>query len=79
MDTFGRRSLLLATFPFLAIFQFTIVGFVKTKNSQGTLSTSNLAGLVTAMYLYCAFYSVGEGPVPFVSGVVLAVFVLFLF
>lgn len=55
MDTFGRRSLLLMTFPFLAAFQFMMAG------------VTGYEATVAAMYMFCAAYSVGEGPVPFVS------------
>ena len=55
MDTIGRRGLLLMTFPFLAAFQFMMAG------------VTSYEATVTAMYMFCAFYSVGEGPVPFVS------------
>lgn len=59
LDTFGRRFLLLATFPFLAVFQF-VLAFV---------SKQHVASTVIPMYLFCAFYSIGEGPIPFVSSI----------
>lgn len=59
MDTIGRRSLLLLTFPFLAFFQFMI--------AVATSRTVNPTAVTIGMYLFCAFYSIGEGPVPFVS------------
>ncbi|OAA62003.1 General substrate transporter [Niveomyces insectorum RCEF 264] len=60
IDTFGRRSLLLLTFP----------------NMMWTLLTAGLCTLVTAheaklalvalfVFMFAAFYSPGEGPVPF--------------
>lgn len=55
MDWVGRRHLLLATFPFLALFQFLMAGL------------PSRTGMVVAMYFFCFFYSIGEGPVPFVS------------
>ncbi|KAI1854637.1 hypothetical protein JX266_000755 [Neoarthrinium moseri] len=61
MDTIGRRALLLLTFPFLALFQATM--------AISLTSSGNVAGIVgftVSMYLFCIFYSVGEGPVPFV-------------
>ena len=61
IDTFGRRNLLLCTFPFLALFQlFTSMGSLLPEGRAQT-------GLVlTGMYLFSVFYSPGEGPVPFV-------------
>ena len=61
IDTFGRRNLLLCTFPFLALFQFF--------NSMGSLVHGGRAQttlVMTGMYLFSVFYSPGEGPVPFV-------------
>ncbi|GAA6014407.1 hypothetical protein JCM10207_005450 [Rhodosporidiobolus poonsookiae] len=60
IDTFGRRSLLLFTLPFLAFFMM-IAGF-------GFLIESNsgqLAMVTTGIYLFAAFYGPGAGPVPF--------------
>ncbi|KAL4888165.1 hypothetical protein BDV59DRAFT_211489 [Aspergillus ambiguus] len=60
IDTWGRRNLLLFTFPFLAIclfwsgFSFWIE---ETKK--------RVAMVTTGMYLFEVFYSPGEGPVPF--------------
>ncbi|KAM0746490.1 hypothetical protein T439DRAFT_132578 [Meredithblackwellia eburnea MCA 4105] len=60
IDTFGRRSLLLATFPNMA-WTLLAAGFsfyikdVKTK----------LAVVALFIYIFAMFYSVGEGPVPF--------------
>ncbi|KAM0748331.1 hypothetical protein T439DRAFT_358883 [Meredithblackwellia eburnea MCA 4105] len=60
IDTFGRRSLLLATFPQMA-WTLLAAGFafyiedVKIK----------LGVVALFIYLFAAFYSVGEGPVPF--------------
>ncbi|AEO67862.1 0aee102a-6c78-4519-849c-70092b746bbd [Thermothielavioides terrestris] len=60
IDTFGRRSLLLFTFPqmtwtLLAAGLFTLL-------DMGTARTALVALFV---YLFGAFYSPGEGPVPF--------------
>ena len=62
IDTFGRRNLLLCTFPFLALFQlFTSIGSLLPDHSSAQ------TGMVLAgMYLFSVFYSPGEGPVPFV-------------
>jgi len=65
IDTFGRRSLLLATFPFMAVCHALIsIAFGVTNSNQ----TSNLRiGLtIASMYLFGIAYSPGEGPVPFV-------------
>lgn len=62
IDTFGRRNLLLATYPFLALFQFiTAMGFLLPNGSQGQTGM-----VLTGMYLFSVFYSPGQGPVPFV-------------
>ncbi|CAM1506272.1 Fc.00g059130.m01.CDS01 [Cosmosporella sp. VM-42] len=60
IDRWGRRNLLLFTFPWLAIFLLW--------TGLGLLANGRQArvGLVTAgMYLFEVFYSPGEGPVPF--------------
>ncbi|GAA6064231.1 hypothetical protein JCM10212_000378 [Sporobolomyces blumeae] len=60
IDTFGRRSLLLFTFPFLALFLVVAGSGFFISSRQGQL------GLVsTGLYLFTAFYSSGMGPVPF--------------
>jgi len=63
IDTFGRRNLLLCTFPFLALFQlFSSIGSLPRFHGSATHT-----GLVlTGMYMFSVFYSPGEGPVPFV-------------
>jgi MFS family permease len=62
IDTFGRRSLLLITFPFLALSQLlTAIGLALPGEgrSKGMVA-------IAGMYLFGFFYSFGEGPVPFV-------------
>ncbi|KAH7882035.1 hypothetical protein F5I97DRAFT_1931760 [Phlebopus sp. FC_14] len=60
IDTFGRRNLLLFTFPCMAIC-LLITGFsFWSTNLQG-----RLAGVSIGIYLFAIFYSPGEGPVPF--------------
>ncbi|KAG7664538.1 uncharacterized protein J8A68_001938 [[Candida] subhashii] len=60
IDKFGRRSLLLTTFPLMAVF-LLIAGFgFLIKDQQG-----QLAMVVVGVYLFAAVYSSGEGPVPF--------------
>ncbi|KAJ3481748.1 hypothetical protein NLI96_g7449 [Meripilus lineatus] len=60
IDTFGRRNLLLTTFPLMAIFLF-MTGFAFwIPEGQG-----RLAVVALGIYLYGVAYSPGEGPVPF--------------
>ena len=62
IDTLGRRSLLLITFPFLALFQLvTAIGLALPGEGQ---SKGRIA--IAGMYLFGVAYSPGEGPVPFV-------------
>ncbi|KAF9890109.1 hypothetical protein FE257_006270 [Aspergillus nanangensis] len=64
IDTWGRRNLLLFTFPFLAIcllwsgFSFWIEPDIEN-------SKKRVAMVTTGLYLFEVFYSPGEGPVPF--------------
>ena len=61
IDTFGRRSLLLFTFPQMA---WTLLAagmcFFIPESSK-----AHLALVAMFIYLFAAFYSPGEGPVPF--------------
>ena len=58
IDRFGRRNLLLVTFPFLALFQlFSAIAFITHKTRL----------VIAGLYLFALAYSPGEGPVPFVS------------
>ncbi|OXG21713.1 sugar transporter [Cryptococcus neoformans Tu401-1] len=62
IDTFGRRNLLLTTFPCMALMLFWA-------GSMFFMDESNAARvpiLALAIYLFTAFYSPGMGPVPFV-------------
>lgn len=61
IDTIGRRTLLLCTFPFLAISHFITTAAFAAKST----TTGPYVALV-GMYLFGIFYSFGEGPVPFV-------------
>lgn len=61
IDTFGRRNLLLFTFPFMALFQFIMVVAVALPDV-----TQKRALAIVGMYLFGIAYSPGEGPVPFV-------------
>lgn len=60
IDTFGRRNLLLATFPLMSIFLF-FTGFsfwIKDHDAH-------IACIALGIYLFAMVYSPGEGPVPF--------------
>jgi hypothetical protein len=60
IDTFGRRNLLLTTFPLMSLFLlFTGFSFwIPNENSR-------TACVATGIYLFMIVYSPGEGPVPF--------------
>lgn len=63
IDSFGRRNLLLFTFPFMALFQlFMCIAFLPRVRS-----TARTVLVIIGMYLFGVAYSPGEGPVPFVS------------
>uniref|UniRef100_A0A2D3VAC4 Probable polyol transporter 5 n=1 Tax=Ramularia collo-cygni TaxID=112498 RepID=A0A2D3VAC4_9PEZI len=61
IDTFGRRSLLLFTFPNMAwtLLAAGLSFLIPEKNP------AHLGLIATFIYLFAAFYSPGEGPVPF--------------
>ena len=74
IDTYGRRPLLLVTYPFLCIcllwtgFSF----FIEEKQANAAIaaggsftSVKRTAMITTGMYLFECFYSPGMGPVPF--------------
>ncbi|KAI0181331.1 hypothetical protein GGR52DRAFT_567562 [Hypoxylon sp. FL1284] len=61
IDTFGRRNLLLTTFPLMSLFLF-FTGF-SFWIPEGT--TAHIACIALGIYLYGVVYSPGEGPVPF--------------
>jgi len=61
IDTFGRRNLLLTTFPLMALCMFfTGFSFWIPDNS-----TAHIACIALGIYLFGIVYSPGEGPVPF--------------
>ncbi|EEY17877.1 arabinose-proton symporter [Verticillium alfalfae VaMs.102] len=60
IDTFGRRNLLLVTFPLMSFFMF-FTGFSFLITEQA----ARLACVTTGIYLFMAVYSPGAGPVPF--------------
>ncbi|KAK0117785.1 hypothetical protein ONS95_012110 [Cadophora gregata] len=60
IDTFGRRNLLLTTFPLMGIcLLFTGFSFFIPEGQ------ARLGCIATGIYLFMAVYSPGEGPVPF--------------
>ncbi|TKA65653.1 hypothetical protein B0A49_09815, partial [Cryomyces minteri] len=61
IDTFGRRSLLLFTFPQMA-WTLLAAGLCYLIPSG---SSAHLGLVALFIYLFAAFYSPGEGPVPF--------------
>ncbi|KIW63945.1 hypothetical protein PV04_08907 [Phialophora macrospora] len=61
IDTFGRRSLLLFTFPNMA-WTLLAAGFAFYIPRS---SSAHLGVIALFVYLFAAFYSPGEGPVPF--------------
>jgi len=61
IDTYGRRSLLLFTFPNMA-WSMLAVGLCSLIPPS---NTAHLALMAFFIYVYSAFYSPGEGPVPF--------------
>ena len=64
IDHLGRRTLLLLTFPVLAIAHtVTAASFPTSSNASGQ---PGLKQFLTGYYLFGIFYSFGEGPVPFV-------------
>ncbi|KAN0068909.1 Sugar transporter domain containing protein [Elaphomyces granulatus] len=64
IDTWGRRNLLLFTFPWLALTLFW-AGFSFWIDAGDPISHKRVAMVTTGMYLFEIFYSPGEGPVPF--------------
>lgn len=61
IDTYGRRSLLLFTFPQMA-WTLLAAGFSFYIPSE---SKAHLGVVALFIFLFAAFYSPGEGPVPF--------------
>ena len=61
-DTYGRRPLLLTTYPFLSLTMlWTGLSFLIPSEQKLTRT----AMITTGMYLFECFYSPGMGPVPF--------------
>lgn len=61
IDTFGRRALLLSTFPHMC---WTVLGAGLSQLIPHE-SPAHLGIVALFVFLFAAFYSVGEGPVPF--------------
>lgn len=61
IDTFGRRNLLLTTFPLMSLFLF-FTGFSFWIPSD---SKAHITCIALGIYLFGIVYSPGEGPVPF--------------
>ncbi|KAG6011854.1 hypothetical protein E4U43_008075 [Claviceps pusilla] len=64
IDTFGRRALLLFTFPNM-FWTLLAAGLCYLIDDGIEHSTARIATVATFTYLFAAFYSPGEGPVPF--------------
>nr|SIP56010.1 putative Sugar Porter [Yarrowia alimentaria] len=65
IDLFGRRALLLVTFPLMAIF-LLFAGFCfYIDQDDPTNSPARVGCIALGIYLFSAVYSCGEGPVPF--------------
>ncbi|KAJ4375227.1 hypothetical protein N0V83_002313 [Neocucurbitaria cava] len=67
IDTFGRRNLLLTTFPLMS---FTLLWcgmsfYLPLNPETGRPSTERLGSIAAAIYSFMVVYSPGEGPVPF--------------
>ncbi|EIW76935.1 MFS sugar transporter, partial [Coniophora puteana RWD-64-598 SS2] len=60
IDTYGRRNLLLFTFPLMSAC-LLLTGF----SFWATNETGRVAGVSLGIYLFGVVYSPGEGPVPF--------------
>ncbi|GHJ89089.1 hypothetical protein NliqN6_5491 [Naganishia liquefaciens] len=63
IDTYGRRSLLLFTFPIMAV--FLLAGGLCFLIPEETHKTAKVGLVALFVYLFAAAYSPGEGPVPF--------------
>ncbi|GAA5820468.1 hypothetical protein JCM11251_005637 [Rhodosporidiobolus azoricus] len=61
IDLYGRRTLLLISFPLMAVF-LLVTGFAFFI-PEGT--TARIAVVALGIYAHCIAYSPGEGPVPF--------------
>lgn len=64
IDTFGRRALLLFTFPNM-FWTLLAAGLCYLIEPNVEDSKARIAAVATFVYLFAAFYSPGAGPVPF--------------
>jgi len=64
IDTFGRRNLLLVTFPLMSLSLF-FTGFCFWIDDDQIKSTARIGCVMAGIYLFGVFYSPGAGPVPF--------------
>jgi MFS family permease len=62
IDTFGRRNLLLTTFPLMSLFLFFTGSAFYIPQDRGK---ARLGCVALGIYLFMVVYSPGEGPVPF--------------
>jgi len=62
IDTFGRRNLLLFTFPNMA---WTLLAAGFAFNIPDSMPSAHVGVIAAFIFLFAAFYSPGEGPVPF--------------
>ncbi|KAF1940723.1 MFS sugar transporter-like protein [Clathrospora elynae] len=67
IDTFGRRNLLLTTFPLmgLCLLWCGMSFYLPLDPETGRPTQARLASIAAAIYTFMAVYSPGEGPVPF--------------
>ncbi|KAF2790977.1 hypothetical protein K505DRAFT_339960 [Melanomma pulvis-pyrius CBS 109.77] len=66
IDTFGRRNLLLTTFPLMGLcLLWCGMSFFLPQNPDGTPTQARLGSIAASIYTFMAVYSPGEGPVPF--------------
>ncbi|GME61081.1 Sugar/inositol transporter [Neofusicoccum parvum] len=66
IDTFGRRNLLLVTFPLMGIcLLYCGFSFFIPEDPSGQPSDVRVGNIAAAIFLFMAVYSPGEGPVPF--------------
>ncbi|KAI4598653.1 hypothetical protein KJ359_002543 [Pestalotiopsis sp. 9143b] len=67
IDTFGRRTLLLFTFPQMTwtLLAAGLCTLMPMENANGEANTARTALVALFVFMFAAFYSPGEGPVPF--------------
>jgi MFS family permease len=70
IDTFGRRNLLLTTFPLMGICLLWCgmsfyLPVIDDGTPEGKPTPQRLGSIAAAIYVFMACYSPGEGPVPF--------------